>query len=92
MRLTFEQLAELDPSLNVLLRRARNQSGNCANAAWYGPEGLRKAMTRVVGHLRTQGGPEELRTSHAYDVAYRTLYAALPDCDGCNCLKLEDVI
>jgi hypothetical protein len=88
---TYEQLAKLDPSLNVLLRRARNQSGNCANAAWYGPQGLRKRMQQVVGHLRGFG-PVELQTSAAYDVAYRTLYAVLPDCNGCGCLSLEELL
>jgi hypothetical protein len=88
---TYEQLAKLDPSLNVLLRRARNQSGNCANAAWYGPDGIRAEMTRVIGHGRTHG-PSELKTSAAYDIAYRTLYAALPACDGCGCLTLEQCL
>jgi hypothetical protein len=91
MRLTFDQLAELDSELDGLLEYAENHPGHCANAAWYGPDGLRKAMTRVVGHLRGCG-PEELQTSAAYDVAYRTLYNALPDCDGCGCLTLEECL
>jgi hypothetical protein len=88
---TWEQIVAHDPSLNALLRRARNQSGNCANAAWYGPDGIRAAMTRVIGHGRTHG-PSELKTSAAYDVAYKTLYAALPDCNGCGCLSLEELL
>jgi hypothetical protein len=89
-KLTFDQLAVLEPRLNELLERADNHTGNCANAAWYGPDGLRKAMSKLVGHLRSFG-PSELQTSAAYDVAYRTLYKALPDCEGCNCLSLEDL-
>jgi hypothetical protein len=88
---TFDQILALDPSLICLLRRARNQKGNCANSVWYGKDGLRAEMTRVIGHQRTHG-PSELKTSAAYDVAYRTLYAALPDCKGCGCLSLEDVL
>ena len=89
---TWQQITTLDPSLSALLRRASNHRGPCANAAWYGPEGIRKEMTRVIGHLRTHG-PLELKTSAAYDVAYKTLYKALPDCDGtCGCIGLEDLL
>jgi hypothetical protein len=87
----FQALAALEPHLNELLTEARSHKGGCANARWYGQGGLRKAMQKVVGHLR-HTGPEELRTSQAYDVAYRTLYAALPDCSGCGCLTLKDVL
>jgi hypothetical protein len=88
---TWADILHHDPSLNVLLRRAKLRNRDkCANAAWYGPEGIRAEMTRVIGHGRTHG-PSELKTSAAYDVAYRTLYAALPDCDGCGCLTKEDV-
>jgi hypothetical protein len=90
-KLTYEQLTKFDPSLNILLRRARNHAGNCANAAWYGPEGLRAEMSRVIGHGRTHG-PSELKTPQAYDVAYKTLYEALPDCKGCGCLSLEQCL
>lgn len=86
---TFDQILVLDPSLICLLRRAQScNQGNCANAAWYGPDGIRAEMTRVIGHRRTHG-PSELKTSAAYDVAYKTLYAALPDCKGCGCLSME---
>lgn len=88
---TWEQIEKLDPSLHVLLRRARNQKGNCANAAWYGPDGIREAMSAAIGHGRTHG-PSELKTSAAYDVAYRTLFAALPNCSGCGCLTREEVL
>jgi hypothetical protein len=88
----FEQLAALEPRLNELLAKAQAHHGTCANAAWYGQGGLRKAMQRVVGHLRNTEGPEELKTSAAYDVAYRTLYSALPDCNGCGCLSLKDLL
>jgi hypothetical protein len=90
-RLTFEQLSVIDPELNELLESAVHQTGNCANAAWYGPQGLRKRMQQVVGHLRGCG-PVELQTSAAYDVAYRALYNALPDCNGCGCLTLSDLL
>jgi hypothetical protein len=45
---------------------------------------LKRRMSRLVGHLAEQ--PGDLRTCAAYDVAYRTIYQALPDCRGrCAC-------
>jgi hypothetical protein len=90
-KITYDQLAALEPELNELLERAENHPGNCANQGWYGKDGIRAAMTLTVGHRRILG-PEELRTSAAYDICYKHLYSALPDCNGCGCLTLEDLL
>jgi hypothetical protein len=87
----FQALAAFEPYLNELLNEARSHSGNCANAAWYGKGGLKAKMVHTVGFLRILG-PAELQTMDAYDVAYKTLYAALPDCKGCGCLTLEEAL
>jgi hypothetical protein len=90
---TFRALAKLEPRLRALLALARAHHKNrdpvfCANAVWYGypgfGPGLKERLCRLVGYRAEQGG--DLRTSAAYDVAYHTIYRALPDCRGrCRC-------
>ena len=92
-RPTFRALAKLEPRLCDLLAEARSYHNNrdpvfCANAVWYGypgfKPGLKGRLGRLVGWTAERGG--ELRTSEAYDLAYRTIYRALPDCRGrCLC-------
>jgi hypothetical protein len=82
--LTFEKLAVLEPALNELLEQAKSFKG-CAVGGWYGPSGLRGQMSKLVG-WRRQEGPAELQGSAGYDLAYRALWNALPDCrEGCTC-------
>src|SRR5262249_40882385 len=96
-RLTFAELARLEPALNDLLAEAkahRRKAGRrfCANAAWYGyddPElGLKHRMSLLVGWHADRGADPRLRTPAAYEVAYETIYGALPDCRRCGCLSL----
>src|SRR5437764_1430140 len=88
-KVTFRKLAALEPGLDSLLAEARSyhrtagQTPNfCANAVWYGypghEPGLKRRLMQFVGHVR--GGDGVLATSEAYDVAYHTIYQALPDC------------
>jgi hypothetical protein len=84
-RLTFAQLAKLEPALADLLKEAKAAKGGkgfCANAFWYGYgcRGIKPRLLYLVGHLRTDRNPI-LSTSEAYDVAYQTIYKALPDCN-----------
>jgi hypothetical protein len=91
--LTFQALANREPRLRDLLAEATAHHANrepvfCANAVWYGypgfEPGFKSRLCRLVGHTAEQGG--DLRTSEAYDVAYETIYQALPDCRGrCRC-------
>jgi hypothetical protein len=95
-RLTFGALAKLEPRLRDLLAEARAHHRNraadfCAVAVWFGylgcGPGLKGKLCRLVGWKAEQGGA--LRTSEAYDLAYRTVYRALPDCRGrCACSGL----
>lgn len=85
---SFRMLAISEPKLKGLLYRAKAypRRGQCANALWYGSDGLRAAMSKLIGNLRTAEGPAELRSSAAYDVAYRKLWDALPNCKrNCGC-------
>jgi hypothetical protein len=95
---TFAQLVQLAPELQVLFDDARSHHSNwgpdfCANAVWYGYPGHKPGIKKRMGQLVGWGAPEdagELRTSAAYDVAYETIYQALPDCRGdCSCLKVS---
>ncbi|OWY59137.1 hypothetical protein B7486_76180, partial [cyanobacterium TDX16] len=58
---------------------------------WYGYDGsggLKGPLCRLVGFLRPSVSPEsdELCTSRSYDIAYESIYEALPDCKvGCAC-------
>ena len=89
---TWEALVEREPRLGDLLAEARAVRGEgptfCANAVWYGypghRPGLKRRMTRLVGFLAERPDPL-LRGPLAYEVAYRALYRALPDCRRCGC-------
>jgi hypothetical protein len=91
--LTFAELAGMEPGLLDLLAEARSHHEDpdpdfCANAYWYGypgyRPGLKGRLIRLVGMFAEGGGV--LRSSEAYDIAYHTIYNALPDCRGrCAC-------
>jgi hypothetical protein len=78
--LTFRGLARLEPRLRDLLAEARSHHKNrgpvfCANAVWCGYLGFRPGqkarLRRLVGWTAEQGGV--LRTTEAYEVAWRTI-------------------
>ena len=89
---TWDSLVKAEPRLADLLReiRAVRRVGErfCANARWYGygnpRAGFKARMCALVGWGR-RSGPALLTTQRAYDVAYDTLYRALPDCRRCGC-------
>jgi hypothetical protein len=92
---TWRQLVAAEPRLARLLREARAVDGSaddfCANSVWYGYDGplsLRERVSRLVGWDRK---PHPLLgTEDAYDVAYDTIYDALPDCRDCGCAREGD--
>jgi hypothetical protein len=94
---TWKQLTEAEPKLAALQTEARGwrkRAGRnfCANAVWYGhgrnggaAESLRARLIRLVGFERAEH--PVLGSCEAYDVAYRTICRALPDCGpDCCCL------
>jgi hypothetical protein len=102
-KLTFNDLVALEPRLAHLLTEARSHKPSrkfCANEAWYGYfgfSGLKGKLLRLVGWGRetppdgaTDAAKEEtLKSSQAYDVAYETVYRALPDCGPeCVCQRV----
>jgi hypothetical protein len=94
-RPTFAKLVAQEPRLRTLLQRAqavkddRRKPAFCANAVWYGygpyhGRGLKEQLCWLVGWGRKDGHPI-LATEEAYDVAYETIYLALPNCRECLC-------
>lgn len=91
---TWKELVEAEPRLAGLLEevKAVQDDGGpvfCANAVWYGygpywDRGFKERMSELVGWGRTVP-PAWLHTPRAYDVAYDTLYAPLPNCRNCLC-------
>lgn len=76
----WEQMLQIEPRLLDLYHEARayKRTPNfCANQIWYGPGGLKSQMMQLVG-WDVDG---LLGTCEAYDVAYRKIYDALPDCN-----------
>src|SRR5688500_1649580 len=89
---TWAALTAAEPRLVGLLREIRGVRRTapsfCANRVWYGygnpHAGYKARMSALVGWGR-RGGPPVLTTQRAYDVAYDTLYRALPNCRRCGC-------
>jgi hypothetical protein len=95
--ITFEMLCELDPRLVDLYNRAqavrddKPLSSFCANRVWYGRNnqggGLRGQLVKLVGYEASRDADARLRTPEAYDVAYYSIYDALPNCRNCGCFN-----
>jgi hypothetical protein len=88
----FLELVKVEPGLGRLFEEAgsyRETKSNvfCANAVWYGypgHRGIKPRLLELVGWRRR--GDDRLGTCEAYDIAYHTIYQALPDCRGeCEC-------
>jgi hypothetical protein len=87
---TWAELVKAEPKLGELLAEAQAVKDDgrtpsfCANRIWYAPGGFKDRLCRLVGWDRK--GHPVLGTMQAYDVAYETIYDALPDCRDCWCL------
>jgi hypothetical protein len=89
-RLTFAELARLEPALSQLLAKVRAERAKakadvhyCANDNWY--RFFKPRLCRLVGWER----PDKhrvLSSTEAYDVAYDALYEFMPFCRACGCL------
>jgi hypothetical protein len=87
-RLTFLDLARMEPRLSDLLGEARavrddGESFFCADLASIP---FRRRLRGLAGFLRGDDGPAELFSTEAYDLASEALFHALPSCRGrCGC-------
>jgi hypothetical protein len=87
--MTFKELAELEPGLKELLNEAHQVKSDgiphfCANAVWDGR--FKPRLVLLVGWDARQR-TTTLQSERAYDVAYKTIYNALPDCRDCFCFR-----
>lgn len=86
--LTWEDLVAREPHLADLLERVSGirDTGEtpsfCANHLWL--EVFRPELFDLVGWLASRKDGV-LRSSAAYDVAYKRIYNALPACRDCSC-------
>jgi|GEM_PF-6805732 len=98
-RLTWQKLTQLEPRLLEVLKQAqavkddKSERSFCANRVWFGydepgpgPRGLKSKVSSLVGWCSVNAGHPVLGSSEAYDLAYRTVYDALPYCRDCACL------
>lgn len=82
----FDAIAKIEPLLADMHERisaVKDEGGTsfCANAAWYGE--FKPLLVQLVGF---DGSKRELRSKGAYELAYDTLYSALPSCRNCACM------
>jgi hypothetical protein len=83
---TWDELVDAEPRLGQLLAEAqavKDEGGPsfCANTIWY--RRFKPRLSALVGWDRK--GHPVLGGELAYDVAYRIVYNALPDCRDCLC-------
>ena len=94
-RLTFAELAALEPQLAALEReikawaRTPLGAGWCKYSRWYGygrfrGMGYRQRMATLVG-WGSRHADERLHTSAAYEISYFHLLGLLPECRDCGC-------
>ena len=91
----FRDLAVLEPRLKVIAGEinayriaAKFKDRCCANERWYGyreweRQGFKARLSQCVGF---EARNRLLKSSEAYDVAYRALYKKLPNCKNCSCV------
>lgn len=85
VKMTFESLATIEPRLLQLYNEARciKPEGRnfCANEVWY--KQFKPRLLRLVGW---EAENPLLATAEAYEISYKTIYDALPDCRVCSCI------
>lgn len=81
----WNMISEVEPRLWQMYIRAVQVNDNpvCANKIWF--DEFKPELLGLVGWEATH---PSLKSEWAYDVAYQTIYAALPDC-GEHCGHLE---
>lgn len=92
--ITWEQITEAEPRLLDLLKEAqgvKDKGGSyfCANDIWYRGNkehaSFKQRLFPLVGDEASKSLPGFMRTSKAWDIAYRKVYDVLPPCRNCIC-------
>lgn len=76
--MTWNEMTAIEPALQELYLEAKSKrpaKGFCANRTWY--LGMKGRLCQLVGF--TARDPR-LASSDCYDIAYRKVYEALPNC------------
>jgi len=92
---SFEHLCNVAPFLRCLLRQAKEfkrlagRKPICANAIWYST--MKPILVASVGMCAHHPMPK-MNGREAYDLAYKTIYEALPNCKHVDwgCWALHD--
>jgi hypothetical protein len=83
--LTFSDLVKIEPGLGKLLNDAKHyrlNRGECHITVWY--KVFKPQLLKLVGWFAMNPYPT-LKGRLAYDIAYKTVFDALPGCPrGCN--------
>ncbi len=88
----FQELAEASRRLGRLYEQAAalpdpgDTPSFCANRLWY--HRVKPLVVELAGY---EAQNPKLRTTRAYDIAYQTIYKALPDCRNCGELGMADL-
>jgi len=89
----FDALCEREPRLRALYEKARaiRDDGTapafCTNNLW-----VNELKPILLGLVGWEVRDPELATSEAYDLAYETIYDALPDCRNCSCYPVASAL
>lgn len=83
--MTWAEIITIEPYLETMRKDAAAIDGSdehfCANERWYGD--FKPRVCALVGWDAADG---RLAFDQAYDVAYQTIYDALPPCKNCGCM------
>ena len=86
---TWKMLAAYEPRLAAMLEEAKKIDGSdarfCANEVWF-MGGMKDRVIALAGWEAPVTAPAWMRGQSAYDVAYQTIYDALPPCRDCFCM------
>jgi hypothetical protein len=85
--LTWEEMVKIEPRLGKLLKEIEkaDTTAECRSTLWH--LNFKPKMAKLVGIGAPDSAPERLRTSKAYDLAYRRLYHEAPLCQCWGCAK-----
>lgn len=87
-KITWERIAQVCPELEQMRKEASAIDGShphfCANDVWF--EQFKPRLLRLVGFEALPSHPDWMYGHVAYEIAYRAIYDALPDCQACICM------
>jgi protein-tyrosine-phosphatase len=86
--MSFEEIAAIEPQVQFIYEVATRikddpaEDSFCANSHFHRPGGLKVQLRMYVGWDATD---PRFKSEEAYDVVYRRVHDALPDCRDCCC-------